>query len=712
MNVSGNITHLLSYFIAIALSLLFALPSMAQSSENQQIVFEGSLTDTGGNPFDLSGEALVFYISANGCYLYGETTTVAGDSQGNINHRIGSSSLVPGSPNGFTQNLFFGFVSGTTTFAGNDCSVTPSDTRLAQVYYGAESITASIKLGTVPYAHNATMLNGKVAADFIEASNDSVQLFYGGSNGQILTKTVSGLAWVNPSASSVTSSNNLSDLTSATAARTNLGLGSLATKNSVNLATAEVTGILSTSSLPSFSGDVVTAAGSSTTTLQKIRGIALSATAPVSGQVLSYDGLSWGPASITGALQSVNNLADVASATVVRANLGLGSLATKSSLNLNSTDVTGVLPTSNGGSKWTTHANGIYNVSNTAIGTTAVASSIKLYVEANSLGQSGYFKNTNSSGYGLRVDVAGTSSSEYALNVNANSNSLFMIQNDGRIGIGTMAPGARVHFPAGTSTVAPIKLTSGALVATTVGGAIEYDGSRLYLTNEASLRQTIPMGNNANSIDNITHFNSPADINLVPNSSANAVRITGRFVVSSTANTELARFESTNDQYMTFVKGGGEVAYFGLGSAGFMGQNTMTDAMVLKAVNGVQLGTGTGAHLTVIPSGQVGIGTNAPTTALTVSGVIRTTASIEYPDGTTQSSAPFSSYERVSINCGSAATCSVTCPAPKKVISGGCSNSGTAPLATSTASSDTQYYCAYQSGVMTSVTAYAICVKF
>lgn len=634
MNVSTKLSRILNHFIAIAVSTLFVFSAFAQSGENQQIVFEGSLTDAGGNAIDLSGATLVFYVSTSNCYLYGETTTAAGDNQGNISHRIGSASLVPGSPNGFTQNLFFGFVSGTTTFAGNDCTATPSDTRLAQVYYADENITATIKLGTVPYAHNATMLNGKVATDFIEATNDSAMLFYGGSNGQILSKTASGITWINQSAPAVTSAAVIS---------------------------------------------------------------ALGYTPASASALTAYPTTS-------------NNLSDLASATVARTNLGLGSLAVKSHVNL-ATEVSGTLPIAQGGSKWTTHTNGLYTVSNTSIGSTSVASSIKLYVEGNSLGQSAFFNNVNPSGYGLRVDVAGTSSSQYALNVNANGSSLFMVQNDGRIGIGTLNPGARVHFPAGTSTVAPIKMTSGTLVASATAGAIEYDGSRLYLTNDSNYRQTIPMGNNASSIDNITHFNSPTSINLVPNS-GHPVRVTGRIEINNNLSGEFLTTNTTSDQYQHFLKGGSTLGYLGHGYAGYLAPNSVADQMVLRGFNGVHISGNAGPNLTVAPDGNVGIGTNFPNRALTVSGTIRTTAAVEYPDGTTQSSAPFSSYERVQTNCGSATTCMVNCTAGKKVISGGCSNAGTASLISSSASSDTQYFCVYQSGILTNMTAHAICVKF
>lgn len=288
MNLRMGIANFTKKFTAIALSLLLCQPTFSQSSENQQMAFEGSLTDSSGNPINLANAALTFYISANGCYLYGEWSATAGDSQGNISHRFGAGSMAAGSPNAFSQNLFFGNVTGTTTFAGNNCSVTAADTRVAQVFYPAENITATIKLGTVPYAQNATMLSGKLASDFVQTSVDTNTLFSGGTAGQYLTKSASGLTWTTSS-----------------------------------LTAAQISGALG-----------YTPANSAT---------------------------------VAGALQSVNNLGDISSATLARNNLGLGTLATKSFVNLSS-DVSGVLPVANGGSKWTQGGSGIYTSSKVGIG--------------------------------------------------------------------------------------------------------------------------------------------------------------------------------------------------------------------------------------------------------------------------------------------------------------------------------------------------------
>lgn len=373
MFVKTRTTHLKHICAVILLALLPQL-TFAQSTQNQQMAFEGSLTDNSGNPINLAGASLAFYVSAGTCYLYGETSTTAGDSQGNIIHRFGSGSVAAGSPNSFSQNLFFGSASGTTNFAGNSCSVTASDTRIAQVYYAAANITGTITLATVPYAQNATLLGGKSSTSFVQTSTDTVTLFSGGTTGQYLTKSASGLAWSNislsaaqvttalgytpssgaatvtsssvisalgytpssgaaivtsasvitalgytPANSATTSSfilksNNLSDLTSSSTARTNLGLGSLAVNSSVNLGTTEVTGTLATARLPAFNGDISISAGSSTATVQGLRGYPVSSTAPISGQALVFMGSHWTPVTVPTSFTAVGTVTNVSSA--------------------------------------------------------------------------------------------------------------------------------------------------------------------------------------------------------------------------------------------------------------------------------------------------------------------------------------------------------------------------------------------------------------
>lgn len=97
------------------------------------------------------------------------------------------------------------------------------------------------------------------------------------------------------SATVVLKSNNLSDLLDVVTARANLGLGGFATVSSLDLGSASATGTLDTARLPAFAGDVTSTAGSNSLTVTQLQGVAVSATAPVAGQHMVFDGATWAP---------------------------------------------------------------------------------------------------------------------------------------------------------------------------------------------------------------------------------------------------------------------------------------------------------------------------------------------------------------------------------------------------------------------------------
>jgi hypothetical protein len=58
-----------------------------------------------------------------------------------------------------------------------------------------------------------------------------------------------------------------------------------------------------------------------------------------------------------------------------------------------------------------------------------------------------------------------------------------LIDGSQRWGIGVGSPTAFLHVKAGTTTIAPLKLTANSSMLTTpTDGAIEYDGTNLYIT--------------------------------------------------------------------------------------------------------------------------------------------------------------------------------------------------------------------------------------
>ncbi|MFZ4705470.1 MAG: hypothetical protein ACOYMF_05625 [Bacteroidales bacterium] len=61
----------------------------------------------------------------------------------------------------------------------------------------------------------------------------------------------------------------------------------------------------------------------------------------------------------------------------------------------------------------------------------------------------------------------------------------------GSIGIGVVDPIARLHLPAGTNTIAPLKIDSGALVSVKQKWIVENDGEHLYYTTKDTIRRQL-----------------------------------------------------------------------------------------------------------------------------------------------------------------------------------------------------------------------------
>ncbi|MFA6290304.1 MAG: hypothetical protein WC637_00910 [Victivallales bacterium] len=82
-------------------------------------------------------------------------------------------------------------------------------------------------------------------------------------------------------------------------------------------------------------------------------------------------------------------------------------------------------------------------------------------------------------------------------NLNIDSDAFVIDQANNRVGIGNNAPTAALHLKAGTASAntAPLKLTSGTSLTTPEAGAVEYDGTNLYLTNSALSRKTVALAN-------------------------------------------------------------------------------------------------------------------------------------------------------------------------------------------------------------------------
>lgn len=568
-NVGNSI--FLKKFVAIALSLLLCQPTLAQTAENQMMSFEGSLTDTSGNAINLQSQQLFFYISAmddagEKCILFAESSSTAGDAEGTILHKFGTGSAIT-SPVSFnhvlSNSVFTGDASGIKADgSGIGCLVTNANSRIADVYSSVLSVQASVTLASVPYsyvANNSLKLNGKSDTDFVLAASVS-----GGTTGQILSRSgTNGFAWINPpvatSGTQLATTNNLSDLTSATVARANLELGGLATLNSINLA-SHVTGILPEANIPAFTGDVFSNQSDNFITVTKLRGQPISTLTPVSGHILTHDGTQWTPM----APNFIRTGGDILTGTYgIDGGLGVASTTTTNA------DVIPLLAIR----RLTSHA---------ANGANGLGSMLLFEAEnsaGNNVAQAGILSRWTSA-----VTATEQSQLEFQTRFNTAMQTRMAITAGGKVGIGTTSPNALLDVQ-GTIKVG----TNGAAssCSSIEGGAMRFNNNQLEFCN-GTLWQ--PAGYWTQDAVGI-YSNSNLALGTTPSSSS-------RMTVQTSGN-QLAYFKqnSTNQDGILIDVAGNSASNYGL----------------VVFSNGV-------TQFAVKNDNKVGIGTFAPQATLHVSG--------------------------------------------------------------------------------------------
>ncbi len=141
---------------------------------------------------------------------------------------------------------------------------------------------------------------------------------------------------------------------------------------------------------------------------------------------------------------------------------------------------------------------------------------------------------------------------------------LLIVKNDGDLGLGLSLPTAQLHIAAGTATAstAPIKLTAGTNMTSPEAGAIEYDGSNLFVTIGGNLRKTLaftdsPVSGDGSSLTNLDADNISAGTLADARLSSNVVTLAGSQtltnktltapVISTISNTGTLTLPSSTD---------------------------------------------------------------------------------------------------------------------------------------------------------------------
>ena len=93
------------------------------------------------------------------------------------------------------------------------------------------------------------------------------------------------------------------------------------------------------------------------------------------------------------------------------------------------------------------------------------------------------------------------SRSNYVMISDGQGNNAFLRDSLNRVGLGTITtPTALLHIAGGTTTIAPLKLTSGTNLTTAEVGAIEYNGTNLFFTPSSAVRNNVLITASVNTV--------------------------------------------------------------------------------------------------------------------------------------------------------------------------------------------------------------------
>ena len=322
---------------------------------------------------------------------------------------------------------------------------------------------------------------------------------------------------------------------------------------------------------------------------------------------------------------------------------------------------------------------------NTAMGRDALGQSTTGSYNVGVGYRAGMYTSSNASAPGMIRSVAigpdakflmGSSTNEIVIGYNASgggSNTVMLGSNaitktylNGQVGINVSAT-AKLHIDAGTTSVAPLKFTSGVLTSSAQSGTIEYDGFKFWATDSANTRRQLVVSSSA-VIAEILGFMPTSGSSSQWNTSGTTINyVNGNVGIgTSSPQAELHTYQSSLTEPGVLLEAPGAISpsiywYRSMTTANakywrartnsntdwFL--ETVDDTMsnpnvaiqVVRAANSV-----TGVYF---PSSNVGVGTSSAAYALTVSGTVHSTyGGYRFPDNTTQTTAFVSSAAAVS----------------------------------------------------------------
>lgn len=123
----------------------------------------------------------------------------------------------------------------------------------------------------------------------------------------------------------------------------------------------------------------------------------------------------------------------------------------------------------------------------------------------------------------------------------------------GNLGLGVTVPLAYIHIKGGTSSAntAPIKLTTGTVLATPENGAMEYDGTNLFFTPSATTRKTITYLEDLRIVNTTTTALTNANLNSTYGGAPVGYRVICHLITGAPTIYTKATENGTSDVWLT-----------------------------------------------------------------------------------------------------------------------------------------------------------------
>lgn len=303
--------------ILLLLLILVSFQVKATPPTNSPLfTYEGVLMDSGGIPIT-TPQAVTFQVLYSSCVAYEETQSISPGSQGEFSVVIGSGIRTDSTGN--TAEQIFASSGSMKCQGGSPVTVSGFSNRSLHIRIGDTDLSPDVTIYNVPFSFNSQKLADKGPSDFVQTSTSVTQvnvesifsrfsqldaiLSKFNTDGTSLGANISGnAATATTVTGTVAIANGGTGATEAGAARTNLGLGALATMSPTG--TADATTYLRGDGTwaPAGGSQAATQLGGDLSgtlpnpIVEKIKGQSISSTATAAGQVLRYSGANtWTP---------------------------------------------------------------------------------------------------------------------------------------------------------------------------------------------------------------------------------------------------------------------------------------------------------------------------------------------------------------------------------------------------------------------------------